>query len=81
VLCRVVFAADDDRPAEPAGLLGMQTGRSLLVFKLAFVSVVLVGPKLTQGPGHLTGRAGVAGRRDLCSLQSRLGPGRCRDGR
>jgi hypothetical protein len=41
----VVFAADDDRASEPAGLLGMQTGRSLLVFKLAFVSVVLVGPK------------------------------------
>jgi hypothetical protein len=42
-----VFAVDDDRPVEPAGLLGMQTGRSLLLFKLAFVSVVLVGPKLT----------------------------------
>jgi hypothetical protein len=77
----VLFAVDDDRPAAPAGLLYMQTGRSLLVFKLAFVSVVLVGPELTQGPGHVTGHAGVAGPRDRCSLQSRLGPGRCRDGR
>jgi hypothetical protein len=40
-------AVDDDRPTEPAGLLCMQTGRSLLMFKLAFVSVVLVGPELT----------------------------------
>jgi hypothetical protein len=81
VLLRVVFAVDDDRPAEPAGLLCMQTGRSLLEFTLAFVSVVLVGPELTQGAGHVTGRAGVAGPRDRCSLQYWLGPGRGRDGR
>jgi hypothetical protein len=71
VLLRVVFAVGNDRPAEPAGLLGMQTGRSLLVFRLAFVSVVLVGPELTQGTGHVTGPARVAGPRDQCSPQSR----------
>ena len=77
----MVFAVDDDRPAESAGLLCMQTGCSLFVFKLAFVNVVFVGPELTQGAGHVTGRAGVAGRRDQCSLQSRLGPGCCQGGR
>ena len=71
VLPRAVLATDDDRPAEPAGLLGMQTGRSLLVFRLAFVSVVLIGPELTQGAGHVTGPAGVAGPRDQCSPHSR----------
>ena len=81
MLLRVVFAVDDDRPAESAGLLCTQTGCSLFVFKLAFVNVVLFGPELTQGAGHVTGRAGVAGRRDPCSLQFRLGPVRCRDGR
>jgi hypothetical protein len=35
---------DDDRPADPAASLCMKTGRSELVFKLAVVSLVLVGP-------------------------------------
>jgi hypothetical protein len=48
---------------------------------LAFVNVVLVGPELTQGAGHVTGCAGVAGPRDRCSLQSRLGPAVVRGGR
>ena len=71
VLPRAVLAMDDDPPAEPAALLCMQTGCSLFVFKLAFVSLVLVGPKLTQGTGHVTDRAGVAGPRDQCSPHSR----------
>jgi hypothetical protein len=71
VLPHAVLATDDDRPAESAGLLCMQTGCSLFGFKPAFVSVVLVGPELTQGAGHVTGRAGVAGPRDQCLPHSR----------
>jgi hypothetical protein len=57
VLPHAVLATGDDRTVEPAALLGTHTGRSLLAGKLSLVSVVLVGPELTKGPGHVTGHA------------------------
>jgi len=71
---RVVFAVDDDRPAEPAGLLCMETGRSLLVFKFAFVSVdggmLVVGHSVLvreRSPDAGAGAGGGAGRQHGCA--------------
>ena len=70
LLLHTVLAMDDDRPADPAASLCMKTGRSELVFKLALVSLVLVGPKLTQRTGHVSCRSRAASPLRPCSPQS-----------
>jgi hypothetical protein len=81
LLARVSLSMDHYQTAEPAALLGTQTGRSLLAGKLSLLSVVLVGPELTQGPGHVTGHAGLTCPPDRCSPPYRSRPGSCRAGR
>jgi hypothetical protein len=72
---------DNCRTADPPALLGDQTRSSLPTLRLTLASLVLVGPELAQGSGHVTGRPGTACRLGPCSPQERSRPGSCRSGR